>query len=124
MNSEPVRRVIARDWEEDPGLEDTTLFARARVGPTIFPRSSSPESPISFKYKPDPLKRPVAVRRKEATECFDYMVNMPADVVKALKSSKDLSKILQQHIDSHPQSGQIEPAMSAEQVRSFYMILQ
>jgi hypothetical protein len=115
LDSEPIRRVIAaQDPDEDLDSDGASLIARMRVGRTVFPRSTSPESPDSFRYKPDPLKRPAAIRRREATECFHYMVNMPTGVVETLKSSKDLSKLLEQHVELKFQGVQFEPAIAAE----------
>jgi hypothetical protein len=49
------------------------------------------------KFMPDHLRKSLASRKRDAMDCFKYIVNMPVGV--EVKSSNDLTNLLQQHVE-------------------------
>lgn len=71
------------------------LIRQGRLG-TIVPDSS--RGSTHKKDTPNPLRRSAASRRREATDCFQYMVNLPSAERERLESSRNLAIMLEQYI--------------------------
>lgn len=66
------------------------------------------------KFMPDHLKKSLASRKRDGMECFRYIVNMPVEVVKTVKSSKDLLGLLEKHVELQSKGGLFEPTIETK----------
>ena len=119
---------VAREsaWEEDFDTEyrgtieeqgEAHVLSLMREGRRIPTPDNWLGPPSASRYIADPLKQLAANRRRDATECFRYIVNMPTGVAETLKSTNDLTKLLEQQVEFKSKGVQFEPAIKTKKAR-------